>query len=94
MNDQGLLCRCSVCEREERAGDSPLTRGWPKCCGYTMTLVDTERFIASLDDQMGRAFAGVTAAKGALARISAQSAEPAASACSVSPTDTTERDEG
>ncbi len=52
----GLLCRCSVCGREERAGDSPLRNGWPMCHGYTMTLIDTERFIASVDAEVGAIF--------------------------------------
>ena len=60
----GLLCRCSKCGREERAGSSPLVNGWPKCCGYTMTLIDTERFIAALDDSMAEVFAPVRAAGG------------------------------
>lgn len=52
MSPNGLLCRCSECGREERAGASPLRNGWPKCCGYTMTLIETERFIAQINDQM------------------------------------------
>lgn len=55
----GLLCRCSKCGREERAGASPLKNGWPKCCGYTMTLIDTKRFIESIDSQMGEVFSPV-----------------------------------
>ena len=58
-SDDGLLCRCSVCGREERAGASPLRNGWPMCCGYTMTLIDTERFIAGIDAAMGEVFAPV-----------------------------------
>jgi hypothetical protein len=59
MND-GLLCRCSICGREERAGSSPLTNGWPTCCrGYTMTLIDTQQFIAAIDQSMGDVFAPV-----------------------------------
>jgi hypothetical protein len=57
MSEDGLLCRCAVCQREERAAPSPLTNGWPKCCGYTMTLIDTERFITSIDESMSEAFA-------------------------------------
>jgi hypothetical protein len=49
---EGLLCRCSVCGREERTGDHPLRDGWPTCCGYAMTLIDTERFIASVDEEV------------------------------------------
>jgi hypothetical protein len=49
---RGLLCKCSVCQREERTGDRPLATGWPKCCGYTMTLVETQRFIDTLEQQM------------------------------------------
>lgn len=60
----GLLCRCSVCGREERAGASPLSNGWPMCCGYTMTLIDTARFIAALDDEMAVIFAPVRKAAG------------------------------
>lgn len=56
---KGLLCRCSVCNREERAGESPLRDGWPKCCGYTMTLVDTKRFIESVDEKVGECFSVV-----------------------------------
>lgn len=62
MSATGLLCRCSICGREERAGASPLSTGWPKCCGYTMTLVETQRFIDALDDEMGKAFAPARAA--------------------------------
>lgn len=52
----GLLCRCSVCGRDERAGESPLRNGWPKCCGYTMTLIETQRFIDGIDQAMGEVF--------------------------------------
>jgi hypothetical protein len=55
--EKGLLCRCSVCGREERAGASPLRSGWPHCCGYTMTLIDTKRFIATVDQEVGGIFA-------------------------------------
>lgn len=64
MSDEaGLLCRCSVCGREERTGQNPLRDGWPKCHGYTMTLIDNERFIASIDSAMGEIFAPVRAAR-------------------------------
>jgi hypothetical protein len=59
----GFLCRCSVCEREERTGPNPLRNGWPKCCGYTMTLVDTKRFIDAVDGQMAEIFSPVTTAR-------------------------------
>lgn len=52
----GLLCKCSVCHREVRAATSPLRNGWPKCCGYTMTLLDTKRFIADLGKTMPKVF--------------------------------------
>jgi hypothetical protein len=54
---RGLLCRCSVCGREERAGESPLRNGWPSCHGYTMTLIDTKRFIDGMDSEIGAIFA-------------------------------------
>jgi hypothetical protein len=59
----GLLCRCSACGREERTGTNPLRDGWPRCCGYTMTLIDTEQFIASIDSAMKEIFAPVQAAR-------------------------------
>jgi hypothetical protein len=58
---EGLLCRCSVCGREERAGASPLRNGWPSCHGYTMTLVETQRFIDGIEQAMGEVFAPVRA---------------------------------
>ena len=63
MSDR-LLCRCSVCGREERAGASPLRNGWPMCCGYTMTLIDTQRFIDALDTEMDAIFAPIRLAGG------------------------------
>jgi hypothetical protein len=44
--------RCTVCERISESGASPLKNGWPKCCGYTMRLEDTARFIADVDEQV------------------------------------------
>lgn len=38
------------------SGHSPLQRGWPKCCGYTMTLADTKRFISDVDREVGKSF--------------------------------------
>ncbi len=57
----GFLCRCTVCGCEERTGNNPLKNGWPKCCGYTMTLIDSEAFTAAIDRQMGEIFAPVAA---------------------------------
>ena len=34
-----------------------MQRGWPKCCGYTMTLTETKRFIANVDAEVGKSFA-------------------------------------
>ena len=35
--------RCSVCGREDEVDFAHgLRHGWPKCCGYTMTLERTE----------------------------------------------------
>lgn len=64
MSEPGLLCRCSVCDREERTGASPLSNGWPKCCGYTMTLIDTRRFIDGVDREARIIFAPARAAAG------------------------------
>jgi hypothetical protein len=37
------LVRCSKCQREERVSFAVcLGSGWPKCHGYTMTLVETK----------------------------------------------------
>ena len=57
----GYLCKCGACGREERTGDNPLRNGWPGCCGYTMTLVETERFIANIDAAMGKQFGALAA---------------------------------
>lgn len=46
--------RCTVCGREDWSGSSPLRNGWPKCCGYTMRLEDTARFIADVDSQVSK----------------------------------------
>lgn len=54
---EGLLCRCTVCGHEERAGDSPLRNGWPRCCGYTMRLINTKRFIDSVNSEVTNIFA-------------------------------------
>lgn len=59
----GYRVQCSVCERVERTGDNPLRNGWPKCCGYTMTLIDNEKFTADIDRSMGEIFAPVNAAR-------------------------------
>jgi hypothetical protein len=56
----GYRVACTVCGREEQSGESPLTTGWPKCCGYTMRLVDTDRFIADVDRHVGAAAALLT----------------------------------
>ena len=48
----GLLCRCTVCGREERTGDAPLRDGWPRCHGYTMRLIDTEAFKAAFPTRL------------------------------------------
>lgn len=55
----GYLCRCSKCGREERSRPDALTTGWPKCCGYGMTLVDNERFKEDIDRLVGEAFGPV-----------------------------------
>lgn len=40
--------RCSTCRREERVSFGRcLGEGWPKCCGYTMTLVSTDADIGA-----------------------------------------------
>lgn len=59
----GYRVQCSVCERIEKTGDNPLKNGWPKCHGYTMTLIDNEKFKADIDRAMGEIFAPVTAAR-------------------------------
>ena len=34
------LCRCGLCGREERVSFSHcLSRGWPECCGQTMSML-------------------------------------------------------
>lgn len=34
---------CTVCKREQSViGALALARGWPKCCGYTMTIDSPE----------------------------------------------------
>ena len=60
---EGYLCRCSVCQREERTCDNPLKNGWPECHGYTMTLIETERFVAAIDGQMAEIFSPVQVAR-------------------------------
>lgn len=62
MSAAGYLCRCEVCGREARSGESPLLNGWPSCCGYTMTLVDNERFKANIDAEVGASFAAAASA--------------------------------
>lgn len=54
----GYLCRCTICGREERSGDRPLSRGWPRCCGYTMRLIDTQAFIAAVNDEVADCVGG------------------------------------
>jgi hypothetical protein len=46
---------------------SPLRNGWPSCHGYTMTLVETQRFIDGIEQAMGEVFAPVRRARAALA---------------------------
>lgn len=37
------LVKCSTCDKEERVNFGEcLGKGWPKCCGYTMTLITTK----------------------------------------------------
>lgn len=52
----GYRVECDVCGRAQMSGDSPLSKGWPKCCGHTMRLTDTEAFIANVDREVGAAF--------------------------------------
>lgn len=52
----GYLVKCDVCDREQRTGDSPMQKGWPMCCGYTMRLIDTKRFIANVEREVGKSF--------------------------------------
>lgn len=53
----GYLVKCvEGCGREQRTGDSPLQNGWPKCCGYTMRLMDTKRFIANVEREVAKSF--------------------------------------
>jgi hypothetical protein len=36
----GTTCRCGTCGRVQEVDPADcLRRGWPKCCGYTMTLL-------------------------------------------------------
>lgn len=56
-NAQGYLVKCvEGCQREQRTGDAPLRNGWPKCCGYTMRLIDTQGFIRAVDREVGEVF--------------------------------------
>ena len=32
------LCFCHTCERTEKISAANFRTGWPKCCGYTMSL--------------------------------------------------------
>ena len=44
--------KCSKCGREEKVNFSHcLVRGWPKCCGYTMTLVATRANIEKATEE-------------------------------------------
>lgn len=37
------LVRCMTCDKEERVTFIYcLKNGWPKCCGYTMRLIETK----------------------------------------------------
>lgn len=44
----GGILRCGTCKQEEPLGDiaSHLTRGWPKCCGLTMTWLSLRTLAA------------------------------------------------
>jgi hypothetical protein len=36
----GTRCKCTNCQRVVEVDPAEcLRRGWPKCCGYTMTLL-------------------------------------------------------
>ncbi len=51
---------CTICERSQRVNSSAaLSQGWPKCCGYTMT-VDSPEERAALD-HMQQLFCGPSA---------------------------------
>jgi hypothetical protein len=51
VSDQDSYLRCTVCGRESTTNfASSLSRGWEKCCGYTMRL---ERTDANIDAAVG-----------------------------------------
>lgn len=53
----GYRVKCSVCGRSRMSSHSPMKRGWPVCCSYRMTLVDTKKFIANVDAEVSKSFA-------------------------------------
>ena len=46
MEVHAKLSRCHVwcrkCGRTQRVDGNPIRDGWPKCCGYTMTIDSPE----------------------------------------------------
>lgn len=52
----GYRVCCTICGRVQMSGASPLANGWPKCCGYTMRLADTEAFIRDIPTTISETF--------------------------------------
>lgn len=42
---------CTVCGHAEKVGGNPMANGWPKCCGYTMTIDSPEERAAMKRNQ-------------------------------------------
>lgn len=50
------LVRCSVCKEQELVSFAHCLRnGWPKCHGYTMTMIETKADVGAATTQVLRA---------------------------------------
>lgn len=43
-SDLGNRVKCNTCKKEKQVDSAKCLRsGWPKCCGYTMTLLPPDK---------------------------------------------------
>jgi hypothetical protein len=56
VSANGYRVQCTVCGKTRMSGHNPLKNGWPKCCDYTMCLVDAHAFIENINAEVRGCF--------------------------------------